>query len=213
MSNKLMFSSQAREKIASGAKTLAQAVKVTLGPKGKNVVIEQDFGAPLIINDGVTIAKSIVLEDKMENLGSSILVEAATKTNDLVGDGTTTAILLTSKIIEEGMKQLEKGVNPVVLRNGLNYYLPYITKQIDEVSESVTTLDDLEQIATISSGSKEVGYLIKEAYKGVGENGIITIEESQGLEDYLDIVKGYSIDKGYLSSYMANDDSKNLFHI
>lgn len=210
MSNKLLFSKDARKKMAGGATTLANAVKVTLGPKGRNVVIEQDFGAPLIINDGVTIAKSIVLEDKMENLGSSILVEAATKTNDLVGDGTTTAILLTSKIIEGGMKKLEDGVNPVILRNGLNYFLPHIHNMIDEVAEQVTTSDDLEKIASISSGSVEVGQLIKEAYNEVGENGIITIEESQGLEDYLDVVKGYSIDKGYLSSYMANSEEKNV---
>lgn len=210
MSNKLLFSSEARKKMANGATTLANAVKVTLGPKGRNVVIEQDFGAPLIINDGVTIAKSIVLEDKMENLGSSILVEAATKTNDLVGDGTTTAILLTSKIIEEGMKKLDEGVNPVILRNGLNYFLPYINNMIDEVSEKVSTSEDLKKIASISSGSIEVGQLIKEAYNEVGENGIITVEESQGFEDYLDIVKGYSLDKGYLSSYMANNEEKSL---
>lgn len=210
MSKKLLFSSDARKKMATGASTLANAVKVTLGPKGRNVVIEQDFGAPLIINDGVTIAKSIVLEDKMENLGSSILVEAATKTNDLVGDGTTTAILLTSKIIEEGMKKLSNGVNPVILRNGLNYFLPYIHSMIDEVSEKVSTSDDLAKIASISSGSVEVGKLIKDAYNEVGENGIITVEESQGLEDYLDIVKGYSLEKGYLSTYMANSEEKNL---
>ena len=130
MSNKLLFAHEARVKMANGASKLASAVKVTLGPKGRNVVIEQDFGAPLIINDGVTIAKSIVLENKYENLGASILIEAATKTNDLVGDGTTTAILLTSKMIEEGMKKLEEGVNPVVLRNGLNHYLPIINKMI-----------------------------------------------------------------------------------
>lgn len=210
MSNKLLFSTNARKKMAHGALTLANAVKVTLGPKGRNVVIEQDFGAPLIINDGVTIAKSIILEDKMENLGSAILVEAATKTNDLVGDGTTTAILITSKIIEEGIRKLDEGINPVVLRNGLNYFLPHIHHMIDEVSEKVSTSNDLAKIASISSGSNEVGELIKEAYNEVGENGIITVEESQGFEDYLDIVKGYSLDKGYLSSYMANNEEKNL---
>ncbi len=209
MSNKLLFSSSAREKMSLGAKTLANAVKVTLGPKGRNVVIEQDFGSPLIVNDGVTIAKSITLEDKYENLGSSILIEAATKTNDLVGDGTTTAILLTSTMIEEGMKQLQNGANPVVLRNGLNYYLTYIHQMIDEVSTPVKSSDDLEKIATISSGSTEIGKLIREAYQNVGQDGIITIEESQGLEDYLDVVKGYSFDRGFLSGYMANNDAKN----
>ena len=209
MSNKLLFSSSAREKMTIGAKTLANAVKVTLGPKGRNVVIEQDFGSPLIVNDGVTIAKSITLEDKYENLGASILIEAATKTNDLVGDGTTTAILLTATLIEEGMKKLQEGANPVTLRNGLNFYLSYIHQMIDEVSTPVKSSDDLEQIATISSGSKEIGKLIREAYQNVGQDGIITIEESQGLEDYLDVVKGYSFDRGFLSSYMANNDTKN----
>ena len=126
MSNKLLFSENARQKMADGASVLANAVKVTLGPKGRNVVIEQDFGAPLIVNDGVTIAKSVVLENKYENLGASILIESATKTNDLVGDGTTTVILLTSCMIEEGMKKLKQGINPVTLRNGLSFYLPYI---------------------------------------------------------------------------------------
>ena len=209
MSNKLLFSHDARVKMAKGALTLANAVKVTLGPKGRNVVIEQDFGAPLIINDGVTIAKSIILENKYENLGASILIEAATKTNDLVGDGTTTAILLTSKMIEEGMKKLEEGNNPVILRNGLNHYLPIINSMIDEVSTPVKSSEDLEKIATISSGSKEVGTLIKEAYQSVGNDGIITIEESSALEDYLDVVKGYSLDKGYISSYMVNNEAKN----
>lgn len=209
MSNKLLFSQSARDKMASGVKSLANAVKVTLGPKGRNVIIEQDFGAPLIINDGVTIAKSIVLEDKFENLGASILIEAASKTNDLVGDGTTTAILLTSKMIEGGMKKLSLGKSSVVLRNGLNYYLPIINQMIDEVAVQVDSYDDLEKIATISSGIKEVGLLIKEAYQSVGKDGIITIEESQGLEDYLDVVKGYSLEKGYLSSYMVNNQEKN----
>ncbi len=209
MSNKILFSNEARSKMASGSTTLANAVKVTLGPKGRNVVIEQDFGAPLIINDGVTIAKSIVLPDKFENLGASILIEAATKTNDLVGDGTTTAILLTSKMIEEGMQKLNEGVSSVVLRNGLNYYLPVINKMIDDVSVEVNSFEDLEKIATISSGINEVGTLIKEAYQSVGKEGIITIEESQGLEDYLDVVKGYSLDKGYISSYMVNNQAKN----
>lgn len=208
MSNKLLFNKEARIKMAKGASILASAVKVTLGPKGRNVIIEQDFGAPLIVNDGVTIASSITLSDKYENMGAKILIEAATKTNDLVGDGTTTAILLTSKMIEEGLSKLDEGLNPVNIRNGLNFYMPYIEKMIDEVSTKVEALSDLEKIATISSGAKEVGILIKEAYESVGVDGIITIEESQGLEDYLDVVKGYSFDKGYLSSYMANNEAK-----
>lgn len=209
MSNQLLFSKDARAKMAEGASILAKAVKVTLGPRGRNVVIEQDFGAPLIVNDGVTIAKSINLPDKFQNLGASILIEAATKTNDLVGDGTTTAILLTSKLIAEGLKKLEEGVNPVILRNGLNYYLPFIQKRIDELSTPIKEATDLAKIATISSGAEEVGILISNAYQEVGQKGIVTIEESQGLEDYLDVVKGYSYDRGYLSSYMINDKEKN----
>ena len=209
MSNQLLFSKDARAKMAEGASILAKAVKVTLGPRGRNVVIEQDFGAPLIVNDGVTIAKSINLPDKFQNLGASILIEAANKTNDLVGDGTTTAILLTSKLIEEGLKKLEEGVNPVILRNGLNYYLPFIQKRIDELSTPIKEATDLAKIATISSGAEEVGILSSNAYQEVGQKGIVTIEESQGLEDYLDVVKGYSYDRGYLSSYMINDKEKN----
>ncbi len=208
MSNQLLFSSNARQKMAAGAKILADAVKVTLGPRGRNVVIEQDFGAPLIVNDGVTIAKSIVLNDKFENLGAAILIEAATKTNDLVGDGTTTAILLTSKLIEEGIRLVEKGCNPVLLRKGLEFYLEHIKTQIDKISTPVASSSELLEIASISSGAKEVGILISKAYDEVGHQGIVTIEESQGLEDYLDVVKGYSYDRGYLSSYMVTDKEK-----
>lgn len=208
MSNQLLFATQARFKIAEGAKALAEAVKVTLGPRGRNVVIEQDFGAPLIVNDGVTIAKSITLKDKFENLGASILIEAASKTNDLVGDGTTTAILLTSQLIEEGLKLVEQGNNPVLIRKGLQFYLEHINQSIDKVSTPVVSSSELSEIASISSGAKEVGVLISKAYEEVGHQGIVTIEESQGLEDYLDIVKGYSYDRGYLSSYMATDKEK-----
>lgn len=209
MSNQILFSKQAREKMAQGASTLANAVKVTLGPRGRNVVIEQDFGAPLVVNDGVTIAKSIVLKDKFENLGASILIEAATKTNDLVGDGTTTAILLTASLIEAGMKKVESGISPVMIRNGLQFYLPYLLKNIDELAMPVTSSSDLEQIASISSGSLEIGKLIRSAYQEVGSDGIVTIEESSFLEDSLDVVKGYSYDRGYLSSYMATNQEKN----
>lgn len=210
MSNQILFSTEARLKMAKGAKILCDAVKVTLGPRGRNVVIEQDFGAPLIVNDGVTIAKSIELKDKFENLGASILIEAATKTNDLVGDGTTTAILLTSKLIEVGLELVEAGNNPVLIRKGLQFYLEHINQMIDEVSTPISSSSELAEIASISSGAKEVGYLISKAYEEVGHQGIVTIEESQGLEDYLDIVKGYSYDRGYLSSYMSSDKEKQV---
>ncbi len=210
MSNQLLFSNDARCKMAKGAQTLADAVKVTLGPRGRNVVIEQDFGAPLIVNDGVTIAKSITLKDKFENLGASILIEAATKTNDLVGDGTSTAILLTSKLIEEGLRRLDVKDNPVLIRKGLQFYLEHIHQKIDALSTPVVSSSELAKIASISSGAEEVGTLISQAYEEVGRDGIVTIEESQGLEDYLDVVKGYSYDRGYLSSYMVTDQEKQV---
>lgn len=208
MANIVKFNKEAKDKMAKGIETLQDAVKVTLGPKGRNVIIEQDFGAPLIINDGVTIAKSIVLQDKFENLGSAVLIEAASKTNDEVGDGTTTAILLASNLIIEGLKMLEKGMNPVSLRNGLNYYLGHILDQIDAVSTEIKSSEDLKQVATISSQSKEIGEFIAEAYEEVGKDGLVMVEESQSLTTYLDIVKGYSYDRGYLSPYMVNDKDK-----
>lgn len=208
MANIVKFKKEARTLMAKGIKTLKDAVKVTLGPKGRNVIIEQDFGAPLIINDGVTIAKSIVLKNKFENLGSSVLIEAATKTNDEVGDGTTTAIILASCLIEEGMKLLDKGLNPVTLRNGLNYYLGHILQMIDEVSTMVKSSEDLKQVATLSSQSREIGEFIASAYEEVGSDGLVMVEESQSLNTYLDVVKGYSYDRGYLSPYMVNVKEK-----
>ncbi len=208
MANLIKFNEDARSKMAHGVKILKDAVKVTLGPKGRNVIIEQEFGSPIIVNDGVTIAKSIVLQDKFENLGAAVLIEAASKTNDLVGDGTTTAIILASNIIEEGLKALEKGTNPVTLRNGLNYYLDYILDAIDSVSTLVKSSEDLRQVATISSQSSKIGEFISAAYEEVGPDGLVMVEESQGLDTYLDVVKGYSYDRGYLSLYMVNDKDK-----
>lgn len=208
MANIVKFNDDAKQKMARGIKILKDAVKVTLGPKGRNVIIEQDFGAPLIVNDGVTIAKSIVLSDKFENLGASVLIEAASKTNDLVGDGTTTAIILASNLIEEGLKVLQKGVNPVTLRNGLTFYLDYILEMIDSKSTLVKSSEDLRQVATISSQSRKIGEFISAAYEEVGPNGLVMVEEAQSLETYLDVVKGYSYDRGYLSLYMVNDKEK-----
>ncbi len=208
MANIVKFNKEARLLMAKGIKTLKDAVKVTLGPKGRNVIIEQDFGAPLIVNDGVTIAKSIKLKNKFENLGAQVLIEAATKTNDEVGDGTTTAIILASGIIEEGMGLLDKGLNPVVLRNGLNYYLGHILQMIDEVSTEIKSIEDIKQVATLSSQNIQIGEFIASAYEEVGSDGLVMVEESQSLNTYLDVVKGYSYDKGYLSPYMANDKEK-----
>lgn len=208
MANIVKFSFEAKKLMAKGIETLYDAVRVTLGPKGRNAIIEQDFGSPLIVNDGVTIAKAVVLENKFENLGASVLIEAASKTNDQVGDGTTTAIILAYNLIKEGIDAIDKGISPVTLRNGLNYYLGYILEGIDKVSTEITSFEDLKQVATVSSQSSEIGDFIASAYEEVGRDGLVMVEESQGLNTYLDVVKGYSYDRGYLSLYMVNDKDK-----
>lgn len=210
MSKSIKFSTDARKAMIEGIKTLYNATRITLGPKGRNVIIEQDFGYPLIINDGVSIAKSIELADHFENMGASLIIEAATKTNDLVGDGTTTAIILASNLILEGIKQIEQGINPVIIRKSFEASLPKLLKYIDDNSIEVKEVEDLEKIALISSNSKEVATILKEAYLEVGKEGIITIEESKTSETYLELVSGYIYDKGYLSPYMINNQEKGL---
>ena len=210
MANDILFSTDARNKLAKGIRTLRDAVKVTLGPKGRNVIIEQDFGVPLIVNDGVTIAKNIELKDHFEKLGSDLIVEAASKTNDTQGDGTTTAIVLSSNLILEGLKNIEKGVNGVDLRSGFDYYLPKIVEMIKSYSKDIKSDDDILRIATISSGSEKIGKLILDAYKAVGPLGEITVEDSRGLDNSLDVVLGYSYDRGYASSYLTNDENHTV---
>ena len=178
MSIDLKYSTDARQKMAEGIKKLYNAVRVTIGPKGRNVIIEQDFGTPLITNDGVTIAKAIELDDKYENLGASILLEAASKTNDIVGDGTTTAIILSSALILNGLELIEKGVSPVDIRKGFEFYLPIITTEIIKASSPVKSLDDLNKIAFVSSSNKLVADLLTKAYDEVGINGVISLQES-----------------------------------
>ena len=210
MANDLLFGKESRNEIAKGIKILADAVKVTLGPRGRNVIIEQEFGTPLIINDGVTIAKNIVLENKYQNLGASLIIEAASKTNDLAGDGTTTAVILSSNCILNGLEKLDKGVNPVDIKDGFDFYLPIILEKIKNRSEAIKSLEDLAKVATLSSGSSFIGKIISEAYDEVGADGEVSVEESRGLETYLDIVKGYSYDRGFASSYMANNEEKQI---
>ena len=210
MANDLLFGSNARSEIAKGIKILADAVKVTLGPRGRNVIIEQEFGAPLIINDGVTIAKNIVLKNQYQNLGSSLIIEAASKTNDLAGDGTTTAVILSSNCILNGLEELDKGINPVDIKEGFDYYLPIILEKIKSRSVSIKSLEDISKVATLSSGSKFIGDLIASAYSEVGPDGEVSVEESRGLETCLDVVKGYSYDRGFASSYMANNEEKQI---
>lgn len=210
MAKDIMFSKNIREKLKNGVSTLHNAVRYTLGPKGRNVIISQSYGAPLIVNDGVTIAKAVDLKDHFENLGAKALVEASIKTNDLVGDGTTTAIILGATLILEGLKKIDEGTNPVDLRKGLNYYLPIIIDKIKSVSNPVKSKEDIYKVAYISSGDEVVSNLIADAYEKIGINGVITLEESQGLETTLSIVDGYSYDRGYLSSYMVTSNSKKI---
>ncbi len=210
MSIDLKYSRDARNNMLEGIRKLYNAVRVTIGPKGRNVIIEQDFGTPLITNDGVTIAKAIELEDKYENLGASILLEAASKTNDVVGDGTTTAIILSSALILNGLKAIEEGVNPVDLRKGFDYYLPIITEKIMEESSPVKSLDDLKKIALVSSGNQKLADLLKRAYLEVGINGIISLQESSNIETTLEITKGYSFDRGYLSVYLTSNGEDKI---
>ena len=210
MAKIIKFSNDARSEMLQGIKTLYDATRVTLGPKGRNVVIEQDFGYPLIINDGVTIAKNIELSNHLANMGASLIIEAATKTNDLVGDGTTTAIILASNLIFEGIKQIDKGINPTVLRKEFELALPILLNYIDDHSVEVNNINDLERIALISSNNRTIASVIKEAYLEVGEDGIINIEDSKTYETYLELVKGYEYDKGYLSPYLVNNQEKGL---
>ena len=207
MAKEIMFSNDIRKKIEKGVYTLCEAVRYTLGPKGRNVIISEEYGAPLIINDGVSIAKRIELSDPFENLGAKALVEASIKTNDLVGDGTTSAIIIASSLILNGFKKIINGVNPVVLRKGLNHYLPIIIDYLNNNSQNVETSKDIYKVAYVSSSSLEVAKLISQAYDEIGKDGVITLEESQGMETTLTVVNGYSYDRGYLSSYMANSTS------
>ena len=182
MANDLKFGSEARMLIAEGIKKLEDAVKVTLGPQGKNVLIEQNFGSPLIVNDGATIAKNVILKDQYQNLGASLIVEAAIKTNDLAGDGTTTAVILASECILKGLSLLEEGINPLLIKDGFEYYTPIIIEKIKLKSKQISSIADLYQVASLSSGNNKIGKLIAEATNSVGINGEVRVEESQGLD-------------------------------
>lgn len=205
MAKDIMFSCDLRKKIQKGVEIVNNSVRFTLGPKGRNVIISQSYGAPLIVNDGVTIAKSIELKDQFEELGAKSLIEASIKTNDLVGDGTTSAIIVGAKLIKDGIDKINKGINPVEIRKGLNYYLKEIVNEIKKASSPVTTNEDIYKVAYISSQDELVSKLITDAYEKIGKSGVITLEESQGVETTLSVVDGYSYDRGYLSSYMANE--------
>ena len=209
----IKFSEDARAAMLRGVDILANTVKVTLGPKGRNVVLEKAFGSPLITNDGVTIAKEIELEDHFENMGAKLVAEVASKTNDIAGDGTTTATVLTQAIVREGLKNVTAGANPVGIRRGIELATRAAVEELHKISRPVESKEAIAQVAAISSGSQEVGSLIAEAMEKVGNDGVITIEESKGIETELDVVEGMQFDRGYLSQYMVTDNDKMVAHL
>ncbi|KRK48049.1 chaperonin GroEL [Secundilactobacillus kimchicus] len=208
MAKELKFSEDARAAMLRGVDQLADTVKTTIGPKGRNVVLEQSYGSPTITNDGVTIAKAIELSDHFENLGAKLVAEVASKTNDIAGDGTTTATVLTQAIVNEGMKNVTAGANPVGIRRGIEKATNAAVEALHKMSHKVATKDDIAQIAAISSASEETGKLIADAMEKVGNDGVITIEESRGVDTSLDVVEGMQFDRGYMSQYMVTDNDK-----
>ena len=208
MAKDIKFSSDARSAMVRGVDILADTVKVTLGPKGRNVVLEKSFGSPLITNDGVTIAKEIELEDHFENMGAKLVSEVASKTNDIAGDGTTTATVLTQAIVREGIKNVTAGANPIGIRRGIEAAVATAVEALKSNSVPVSNKEAIAQVAAVSSRSEKVGEYISEAMEKVGNDGVITIEESKGMETELDVVEGMQFDRGYLSQYMVTDSEK-----
>ena len=208
MSKEIKFSSDARSAMVRGVDILADTVKVTLGPKGRNVVLEKSFGSPLITNDGVTIAKEIELEDHFENMGAKLVSEVASKTNDIAGDGTTTATVLTQAIVREGIKNVTAGANPIGIRRGIEAAVAAAVEALKNNAIPVANKEAIAQVAAVSSRSEKVGKYISEAMEKVGKDGVITIEESRGMETELEVVEGMQFDRGYLSQYMVTDSEK-----
>ena len=208
MAKQILFNEEARRALGKGVDALADAVKVTLGPKGRNVVLDKKFGAPTITNDGVTIARDIELEDPFENMGAQLVREVATKTNDIAGDGTTTATLLAQAMIHEGMRNVAAGANPMVLKKGIETAVKTLVEEIKSVSKSVNSKSEIAQVATISSADAEIGNYIADAMEKVGKEGVITVEESKGMETSLSVVEGMQFARGYISPYMVTDTDK-----
>ena len=208
MAKEIKYGAEARKALEAGVNQLADTVSVTLGPKGRNVVLAKSFGSPLITNDGVTIAKEISLEDPFEDMGAQIVKEVATKTNDVAGDGTTTATVLAQAMINEGMKNLAAGANPIVLRKGMKKACDAAVDAISEMSESINGKEQIARVASISAGDDGVGELVADAMEKVSKDGVITIEESKTMKTELDLVEGMQFDRGYVSAYMATDMEK-----
>ena len=208
MAKQIKYGAEARKVLEAGVNQLADTVRVTLGPKGRNVVLSKSFGTPLITNDGVTIAKDIELEDPFENMGAQIVKEVATKTNDVAGDGTTTATVLAQAMINEGMKNLAAGANPIILRKGMQKATDVAVEAIADMSSDVTGKAQIARVAAISAGDDSVGEMVADAMEKVTNNGVITIEESKTMKTELDLVEGMQFDRGYLSAYMCTDMEK-----
>jgi chaperonin GroEL len=208
MAKNIIFGEEARRSMQKGVDKLADTVKITLGPKGRNVVLDKKFGAPLITNDGVTIAREIELEDPFENMGAQLVKEVATKTNDVAGDGTTTATLLAQAIIREGLKNVTAGANPMLIRQGIKIAVDKAVEEIAKISKPVNGKEDIARVAAISASDEEIGKLISDAMEKVGNEGVITVEESKSMGTELDVVEGMQFDRGYVSAYMVTDTEK-----
>ena len=208
MAKDLLYGADARNALIAGVDKLANTVKITMGPKGRNVVLDKKFGAPLITNDGVTIAKEIELEEASENMGAQLVREVATKTNDAAGDGTTTATLLAQAFIHEGMKNVAAGANPMVIRKGIQKAVDKAVEALTHNAQKVNGSSDIARVGTVSSGDEVIGTLIADAMEKVTADGVITVEESKSAETYCEVVEGMQFDRGYLSPYMATDTDK-----
>ena len=205
MAKQILFDEEARRALGRGVDALANAVKVTLGPKGRNVVLEKKFGAPTITNDGVTIARDIELEDPFENMGAQLVKEVATKTNDIAGDGTTTATLLAQAMIREGMRNVVAGANPMIIKKGIDKAVAALVDEIQSKAKTIESKADIAQVATISSANEETGELIAEAMEKVGKDGVITVEESKSMATNLSVVDGMPSARGYISQYLVTE--------